>query len=74
MKEQIIEIAASVFEVDVKDISEKSSPNELENWDSITQMNLIVTIEETFDIEFDDDDVMNIENIQSIIEIASSKS
>ncbi len=74
MKEQILEIAASVFEVDVKDISEKSSPNELENWDSITQMNLIVTIEETFDIEFDDDDVMNIENIQSIIEIASSKS
>ena len=64
---------AKILNVDESQLTNESSPNTIENWDSLKQMEIIVSIEEEFNIEFDDDDVLNIKNIDSIINILSSK-
>jgi acyl carrier protein len=67
MKNKIINIMASVFEVPVNDINEDSSPDTIENWDSLRHMNLITVLEEEFDIRFNDDQIIEMLNFEQVI-------
>ena len=66
MENRIKKVMSDVFNVDVGSINNDSSPDNIENWDSLKHMNLIVALEEHFDIEFDDDDIENLLNFQLI--------
>ncbi len=66
MEEKIKEVMANVLGIDKQDISESTSPDTVEEWDSLKQMNLIVALEEEFDIEFDDDEIMTLISYPSI--------
>jgi acyl carrier protein len=67
MKNKIINIMASIFEVSVNDINEDSSPDTIENWDSLRHMNLITVLEEEFDIRFNDDQIIEMLNFEQVI-------
>jgi acyl carrier protein len=58
---------ASVFEVSVDDINDESSPDTIENWDSLRHMNLITVLEEEFDIRFNDEQITEMMNFNLII-------
>jgi acyl carrier protein len=58
---------ASVFEVSVDDINDDSSPDTIENWDSLRHMNLITVLEEEFDIRFNDEQITEMMNFNLII-------
>jgi len=58
---------ASIFEVSVNDINEDSSPDTIENWDSLRHMNLITVLEEEFDIRFNDDQIIEMLNFEQVI-------
>jgi acyl carrier protein len=57
MEEKLKKIMASVFEVSETDITENSSPDSLEKWDSLRQLNLVSALEEEFEVEFEDDEI-----------------
>ncbi len=67
MKSKIKNIMASVFEVSVDDINDDSSPDTIENWDSLRHMNLITVLEEEFDIRFNDEQITEMMNFNLII-------
>lgn len=52
MDERIKQVMGTVFSVDPKSISDDASPGSIEQWDSLRQMNLILALEEEFDIRF----------------------
>lgn len=58
MDNRIKKIMSIVFEVPVEKIYDKSSPENIEAWDSLRHMNLVVALEEEFDIEFNDDEIL----------------
>ena len=68
---KIKEIMSVVFGVDVALISDNASPDNIPEWESLSHMNLIVALEEAFDIEFTDDQMLEILNyklLKSILE------
>jgi acyl carrier protein len=67
MKSKIKNIMASVFEVSVDDINDESSPDTIENWDSLRHMNLITVLEEEFDIRFNEEQITEMMNFNLII-------
>ena len=70
IKHRIKNIMSAVFEIPVHEIDENSSPDNIESWDSLKHMNLIIALEEEFEIEFTDDEIletMNYALIESII-------
>lgn len=73
MKEKIKEIMAVVFEIEKEDIPDNASPDNIENWDSLHHMNLIVALEEEFDLELDDEDIVEMLNLELIEEILGEK-
>ena len=70
MEERIKNVMSAVFEIPVNKIKENSSPDTIESWDSLKHMNLIIALEEEFEIEFIENeiyDMMNYTIIKSII-------
>ena len=66
MKSRISLVMSSVFEVEHENINEDSSSDNLENWDSIRHLNLILALEEEFGIVIPDEEVGNLVNFKLI--------
>jgi len=70
MEERIKNVMSAVFEIPVNKIKENSSPDTIESWDSLKHMNLIIALEEEFEIEFIENEIyemMDYTIIKSII-------
>jgi acyl carrier protein len=66
LKQKIISIMADIFELDAADIPDNASAGVVENWDSIRHMNLIVALEEEFNVRFNDTDIVDLITIPLI--------
>ena len=73
MENRIKNVMAAVFGISIEDINEESSPDSIDNWDSLNLMNLVVSLEEEFDVEFDDDEIVEMLNFKLIVEIMKEK-
>lgn len=75
MTKQIVkEIMATVFEIDIETIDNNASQKSISKWDSLEHLNLIVELEEKFDLSFDPEDIASMLTLDSIIsKIESSK-
>jgi len=51
----------------------ETTANDVEDWDSLMQMNLIEMIEDEFDIRFSMDEVAGLKNVGSMIDIIIAK-
>jgi acyl carrier protein len=73
MENRIKKVMSDVFNIDIESINNSSSPDNIENWDSLNHMNLIVALEEEFEIEFDDEEIIDSMNYVLIVNILSFK-
>ena len=55
-----------VFGVTLEDITEESSADNIENWDSLRHLNLILGLEEEFEVSIPDEEVGNLVNFKLI--------
>jgi len=67
MSRKVFEIVARIMVVPVDAVSLESSPETLENWDSLRHMKLILAIEESLDVQFSDDDIVSIKNVRDLL-------
>mgnify|MGYP001200537891 CR=1 FL=1 len=73
MESRIKKVMGDVFNIGVDSINNDSSPDNIENWDSLKHMNLIVALEEEFEVEFDDEEIVDSMNYALILNIVSNK-
>ena len=73
MEDRIKKVMSDVLNIDVSLINNESSPDNIENWDSLKHMNLIIALEEEFDIEFNDDEIIDSMNYALILNILEDK-
>jgi acyl carrier protein len=66
MDEKIKKVMSAVFEIPDEDINDNSSPDSIVNWDSLHHMNLVIALEEEFNITFNEDDISNMLNYKLI--------
>ena len=66
INEKIIEIVANMMEVPMDSVTMDSSPDTIETWDSLKHMNLLLALEQEFEIEFTDDQIVELLNVELI--------
>ena len=66
IKSQIIKVMSAVFEVPIEDITETSSVDSISSWDSLKHLNLILALEEEFNISIPNEEVGNLMNYKLI--------
>ena len=68
---------AAVFEkafgFDPQRFSVQLAPEEVPNWDSIGHMNLVATLEQEFNLQFEVDEIMEMSSPQKILDIMKAR-
>lgn len=67
--QQIQEVFNRVFTESPLVISANTLKQDVEQWDSLGHLNLILELEDAFDLSLDTDDIINIKSIQDIISV-----
>ena len=70
---QVLAVAANVFRINQEKLSIYSSPENTDGWDSLAHMNLILGLEETFDIFLNTREIMYIDTLERAIEVCQKK-
>jgi len=55
--ERIRKVMGSVFGIDPGTVGDQATPGNIEQWDSLRHMNLVLALEDEFDVRFRDDQV-----------------
>ena len=66
IENRIKTVISSVLNISKSEIHNKTSSDTIKSWDSLKHMNIIVGLEEEFDIEFDADEIGNLLNYELI--------
>ena len=66
---EVKEILANVLEIDIATIFDNATQKDIAKWDSLQHLNLIVEIEDKYDISIDPEDISEMISIDKIIEI-----
>ncbi len=61
-EEQLKEVVAAVLEIEANEINESSSPDTIDTWDSLKHMNMVLAIEEEFEVHFEQEEIMGMLN------------
>ena len=67
--EQFITFVSEVFEAKREEITDDKTPDDIENWNSISHMDLMARFEDTFGIELDVEDITEMDSIGAMKEI-----
>lgn len=62
-----------VFDNDRIVISEEMTANDVEEWDSLAHINLIMEIEAEFNLKFTVDDIVDLKNVGEMIRLVERK-
>tara|TARA_A100001015_G_scaffold309849_1_gene410059 strand:- start:3788 stop:4021 length:234 start_codon:yes stop_codon:yes gene_type:complete len=73
MKEKLYNIIAKSLNIDKSLINEDLGPGDITEWDSLANQNLILALEQEFQLNFDIDEVLDMETVGDIIEILEEK-
>lgn len=68
-KDKIISVIAEVLQTNISNINEKSDYNNTNGWDSLATTNIIVALEEEFDIDIELDDAEKFVSVENILKI-----
>ena len=73
ISEQVRNIAADLFAVPLDTITDESSPENLEAWDSAQHLTLVLALEEKFQFQLSPEEIDQMHNIGQIVNMVASK-
>jgi acyl carrier protein len=71
MLDKVRQIIADITHNNVSSVTAKSSSQNLDGWDSVAQINIIVAIEEEFGITFDPEEIHTLDSVEKIVNVVS---
>lgn len=71
--EKLTQVFRSVFKNDAIEITRATTAADIDQWDSITHLDLITATEEAFQIEITGFDVMGLKNVGDLLDLIQRK-
>jgi len=63
MDDKLIALFSEGLSVPTEDLTDETSPDNTESWDSLAAMNMVSLIEDTFDVQLSTRDIMKMRSI-----------
>ena len=73
IKEKLQEIFQDIFDDDTIELFDDMNANDIEDWDSLTHIQLIVQIEKSYGIKFTTGEVASAKNVGGFINLIQEK-
>ena len=71
MEEKVLEILKSVFELETVD--KTCSQETCKKWDSLGQLNLIIELEDAFNVSFEPEEISEMRSYDAVLKFLQSK-
>jgi acyl carrier protein len=71
--QQVHQIAADIFSVPLEAVTAQSSPNTIVTWDSLQHVNLVLALEQQFDVQFLPEEIAEMSRIELIVSLVEDK-
>lgn len=71
--EKVIEIVATTCDVEKSEVNENSTVGDFPAWDSMGHLSILSNVEEAFDISFEPEEMMEMEDVNDIVEAVEEK-
>ena len=65
--EELTEIFRDIFDDEEIELTDETTADDIEDWDSLEQINLLVAIEKKFSIKFKLDEVSHLANVGDMV-------
>ena len=66
--DKVRQIVADVFNVPAESVTVDSSPESIESWESLTHLNLVLSLEQAFDVSFAPEEIAELTSVAAIVE------
>ena len=66
MEQKIFEIVSQIMGVPLESVTLASSAENIPTWDSLKHMNLVLALEQTFDIHFSEEQIVELTRVETI--------
>lgn len=71
--QKVEEIFREVFDQEELEIHEETCAEDIEDWDSLEQINLLIAMEKEFDIKFELKEVSQLKNVGEMVSLIQEK-
>ena len=68
VQEKVIQVLINIFQVSPDKISTETTSDNVENWDSMNHINMILALEQEFGIRYDEEQVVSMLSVEEIID------
>ena len=65
--EQVRNVASDIFGISADKLVAESSPETIENWDSMQHLNLVLAIEEKFGVQLEPEDIEQMKSMGAVV-------
>ena len=72
--QKLDDVFQDVFDDDEIRVNEETTANDIEDWDSLEHINLVVAVEKCFDIKFTMGEVTSMKNVGEMVDIIMERS
>ena len=73
IEERLAVLFQKVFKIERDEFSPQLQPEDLLLWDSLGHMNLVMDLEESFDVHFEADEITELTSAGRIVEVLKAK-
>lgn len=73
VKEKLQEVFQDVFDDDEIELTDETTADDIDAWDSLTHVQLIVAVEKAFGLKFSTVEVMKLKNVGEFIALIDKK-
>jgi len=67
VRDRILTVVASVLKVPASSLTDVSSPDTVDTWDSLQHLQVILALEEEFGIQFPADDIDRLQTVGALV-------
>ena len=73
MNSKLVKLLSDVFDMKEIEITIDLVKDDIDSWDSLKQMDLVLSIENNYDITLEMEEIVKMSSVKSIVEIIESK-
>jgi len=73
IEQKLLQIFREVFDDDRLETTRETSAADIEDWDSLAQINLVVAAEKTFGVKFSLDELAELNDVGDMLDLITSK-
>ncbi len=71
--EQLVSVMSDVFDVDDLAVTDATSAEDIEEWDSLSHIRFMITVERLFKFKFRNDEIAELKNVGDLVTAIQKK-